>query len=400
MTKIEWTDATWNPIVGCSVVSPGCKNCYAMRMAGTRLKDVPRYKGLTQSSKTGPVWTGEVRIVESVLTQPIRWQKPRMIFVNSMSDLFHKDVPDEWIDRIFAVMALCPQHTFQVLTKRPERMREYLGPYAPDRIYLSMKKFMRDFPDQTCDWMGSSQGAMRQFDEILLTPRDQPLKVISTREIIGWPLSNVWLGTSVEDQARADERIPHLLATPAAVRFLSVEPLLGPVDFTCRPLPDAAIEDEIDRTHRWNALSGVCRLYTERIEGRLTPSEQEVPLTGRLDWVIVGGESGPGARPMDLDWMRSIRDQCEGAGVPCFIKQLGARPYETKPADGRPRGVSHALANLGSEHPQRKWFSDWTLVHSGDDSAWYRYYEFRDKKGGDPAEWPEDLRVREYPDAE
>jgi protein gp37 len=172
-TGIQWTEATWNPLAGCSVVSPGCTNCYAMREAGGRLKSSAKFAGLTEPSKAGPVWTGEVRLWERVLDQPVRWTKPRRIFVNSMSDLFHESVPDEWIDRVFAVMALCPQHTFQVLTKRADRMRDYCSsPY--NGVALSFK----------------------------------------------WPLPNVWLGVSVEDQARADGRIPRLLDTPAAVRCL------------------------------------------------------------------------------------------------------------------------------------------------------------------------------------
>lgn len=278
MSKIEWTDETWNPTTGCSIVSPGCTNCYAMKMAGTRLRENPKYVGLTDSSKAGPVWTGEVRLGdEETLTKPLRWRKPRMIFVNSMSDLFHEDVPFEFIDRVFAVMALCPKHTFQVLTKRPERMREYV---SQDR--------------QGCE---ISERLAALYVDVPAVAARWPLTAERAIAAAHWPIPNLWLGTSVEDQARADERIPHLLNTPAAVRFISYEPALEDVDFS-----------------QW--------LYPD-----LLPSE--------LDWIICGGESGPGARPMHPDWARSLRDQCYGADVAFFFKQWGgARPGGPALLDG------------------------------------------------------------------
>lgn len=229
MTKIEWTDETWNPIAGCTKVSPGCTNCYAEKMA-RRLQamGLPLYDGTV--SATGH-WTGIVNLAsQATLEMPLRWKKPRRVFVNSMSDLFHPAVPDIWIDRIFDVMQQAPQHTFQVLTKRPERMAEYVN---------------------------------RRWS---------------------LPAPNIWLGTSVENQATANERIPWLVETLAAVRFLSMEPLLGPV---------------------W-----LDHLYV------LQPR----PL---IEWVIVGGESGPGARPMHPDWVRDLRDECIDADVPFFFKQWG-----------------------------------------------------------------------------
>lgn len=261
---IEWTDATWNPITGCSVVSPGCTNCYAMRLAGTRLRHHPSRAGLTIDSKAGPVWSGQVRLNTKWLDQPLKWKCPRMIFVCAHGDLFHEEVPDEWIDLIFAVMALAPQHTFQVLTKRAERMREYMQPHSRRRADSLGEKVMR-------------------------------LGYTGPLEALRWPLPNVWLGVSVEDQKRADERIPQLLWTPAAVRFLSCEPLVGPVDFhkTGASLPEAA------------------------------SFRRHLPLLF-VDWVIAGGESGPGARPMHPAWVRLLRDQCARAGVPFFFKQWGA----------------------------------------------------------------------------
>lgn len=285
-TKIEWAEATWNPITGCSLASPGCTNCYAMQLAGTRLKHSPSRKRLTQPSKAGPVWTGEVRFNEHELTKPLRWGRPRMIFVCAHGDLYHESVPDVWIDRIFAVMALCPQHTFQVLTKRSARMREYL--INPDRAVKIAYRVNA--------W-GDGVG------------RDAKVRRAAHNTVGGsWPLPNVWLGVSVEDQQRADERIPDLLATPAAVRWISAEPLLGAVDLTkieLRPFGG-----------RMTELSNKLGDYVLPLRGALRGS----PTIG---WVVVGGESGSKARPMHPDWARSVRDQCAAAGVPFFFKQWG-----------------------------------------------------------------------------
>lgn len=276
-SHIEWTDATWNPITGCSVVSPGCTNCYAMRLAGTRMKHHRSRAGLTIDTKAGPVWNGEVRFNKDWLDQPLAWRRPRMIFVCAHGDLFHENVPDDWIDRVFAVMALAPQHTFQVLTKRPERMRSYLS--SPLKL-----------------------------------PRIMDIAVLTKRENVAfnWPLPNVWLGVSAEDQARADERVPDLLATPAAIHFVSAEPLLGPVDFT-------SIDDGLrDGTHLiFDGLTGLAHDGEESITGIFGQPDP------RIDWIILGGESGPGARPMHPAWARAIRDQCAAAGVPYFLKQWG-----------------------------------------------------------------------------
>ena len=258
-SKIEWTDATWNIITGCSVISDGCKNCYAMRLAGGRMQHHPSRAGLTQPSKRGPVWTGEVRFNEEWLDQPLRWRKPRMIFVCAHGDLFHENVPDEWLDRIWAVMALCPQHIFQVLTKRPDRAHRYLTDKSTARSDGRGDAVLQLAAHHGFDW---STIIMEGF---------------------GWPLRNVWMGVSAEDQPRLQERWWHLRRLPAALRWLSCEPLLGSLDFS--------------------ALS-------------------DGPELG-LDWVVVGGESGPGARPMHPEWARSIRDQCAAAGVPFFFKQWG-----------------------------------------------------------------------------
>jgi protein gp37 len=286
-TAIEWTQRTWNPIVGCSLESPGCTNCYAMKMAG-RLEamGVPAYQGTTMKAKTGFVWTGKISVQESVMLEPLRRKKPTTYFVNSMSDLFHPDVPDEVIDRVFAVMALCPQHTFQVLTKRSARMRAYLSG----------------------EWFGFRiRNAMQEL---------HPQPII---EMVS-PLPNVWLGVSVEDQKRADERIPDLLATPAAVRFLSMEPLLGPVDLESAWHGENALDSECWGDCAWCA-KGYPPLHNCSA-GRQSDAVLDKGRSG-LDWVIAGGESGPGARPMHPDWARSLRDQCAEAGVPFFFKQWG-----------------------------------------------------------------------------
>lgn len=275
-TKIEWAEQVWNPVTGCTKVSAGCKNCYAERMA-TRLRGRHGYPA------DEPF---RVTLHPGRLDEPMRWRKPRRVFVNSMSDLFHEYVPDEFIDRVFAVMACAPQHQFLVLTKRPNRMRDWCQRIA----------------------------------------RGPALET--------WPLPNVWLGVSAEDQLAADRRIPILLDTPAAVRFVSAEPLLEPV----------VLIDYLPDTH----------------DGHRDPRGGPW-----LDWVIVGGESGSGARRCDVKWVRAIVGQCQAAGVSVFVKQLGAHPTESGDFDAKTGPVSGP--------------------------------RLRDRKGGDPDEWPEDLRVREHP---
>ena len=275
-TKIEWADATWNPVRGCEKVSEGCRNCYAARMAARFSGEGQPYEGLAEMTPHGPRWTGDVQLVPEVLDQPLKWRKPRRIFVNSMSDLFHPDVPDEFIAAVFGVMAAAHWHTFQILTKRPERMKKWFE-------WVENKPVGTDgrlFPQFICAYKARDVLDDEQFD------------FARFRE---WPLSNVWLGVSVENQRAADERIPLLLQTPAAVRFLSCEPLLGPVMLT--GLGKRCYGCAAGVPHR-------CRNVL-------------------VDWVIVGGESGPGARPMHPDWVRSIRDQCKAAEVPFFFKQWG-----------------------------------------------------------------------------
>ena len=276
-SKIEWTDATWNIITGCSVVSPGCAKCYAMRLAGTRLKDHPSRKGLTDDSKAGPVWNGQVRFNEKWLDQPIYWARPRKIFVCAHGDLFHESVPDEWIDQVFAVMALGPRHVFQVLTKRADRARKYievLSKAPDDRLHDAA--LQAGFSDEVCCSIANWINGWSRWQE---APDDgNPLNGTVPR----WPLSNIWLGFSAEDQRRFDERWEPMrpLAEAGWLIWCSAEPLLGKIDAA------AALE-------------------------------------GGLRWMVVGGESGPNARPMHPDWARSLRDQCQAAGVPFHFKQWG-----------------------------------------------------------------------------
>lgn len=329
-SDIEWTEATWNPIAGCSVASTGCAKCYAMRRVAPRLAAnpaTPHYAGTVEPSKAGPVWTGRINIAsDRVLTAPLRWKKPRTIFVNSTSDLFHEGVPDEVIDRIFAVMALCPQHIFQVLTKRSKRMRGYACGFSCDgarrlNIANAAGKMMED-GDNASDYVANAP----------------------------WPLPNVWLGVSAERQQEADERVPELLATPAAIRFVSAEPLLGPIDFT------ALKPHEGSRLFGFpivDALRGV-HMSREHPVGPIEPGYLH------LDWIIVGGESGSGARPMHPDWARSIRDQCAAAGVPFFFKQWGEWGNAHPQPAGTPGKYAIASAQLHSDFwPQ--------LVHQYDE---------------------------------
>lgn len=329
-THIEWTDATWNPITGCSVVSAGCKHCYAMKLAGTRLAHHPSRSGLTIDTKAGPVWTGEVRFNEHWLDQPLRWKRPRRIFVCAHGDLFHESVPDEWIDKVFAVMALAPQHTFQVLTKRPDRMRLY---------------FQR--ADLADAWWNAGDRMACEID-LPEGPGEAYLNAGKGKTPITLP--NVWLGVSVEDQEAANERIPLLLQVPASVRWISAEPLLGRVDL-CEILGIW-----------WNQTMGcwessgaeVNRFYNGRGDGR--------PLIG---WVVAGGESGTGARPMHPDWARSLRNQCAAAGVPFLFKQWGAWVTEDQsPMDITLPGTSRL------PWAKRNRDGDWST--KGDQTAVYR----------------------------
>lgn len=297
-SKIEWTDATWNPIAGCSPVSPGCAHCYAATMA-RRLEAMgqEKYAGTAERRGKVNVFTGVVRLDERALPLPLEWLRPRRIFVSSMSDLFHERVPDEWIARVFAVMALCPDHTFQVLTKRPERMADFFR--APQPWIASEIRLRIEGLPHNSRWR-------REANRYGATARAIETGRFEGCGTAAWPLENVWLGTSVEDQERADERIPWLLQTPAAVRFLSCEPLLGPVSL--------AADWMHLRCPRCGRHEPYCECDGPRGEYGLPPL---------IDWVIAGGESGPRARPVHPAWVRGLLRQCQAAGVPFFFKQWG-----------------------------------------------------------------------------
>lgn len=324
-TKIEWTDRTWNPVRGCSRVSPGCDNCYAMKVAHRFSNEVlgkpAPYQGLTvlrpkTAKRPGVDWSGVVRFVPDMLEEPFAWASPQLVFVNSMSDLFHESLSREQIAEVFGVMAVCATkfggkykphvgwvkqrgpHTFQVLTKRPNVARALLlNPNFRRTVASAAYRWAMDRVD--AGWLQQCISGVREWgNHCTLDPM--------------WPLPNVWLGASVENRA-ALHRVDDLRETPAAVRFLSIEPLL---------------ED----------------LGTLDLRG--------------IDWVIVGGESGAGARPFHFSWLLAIVKQCADAGVACFVKQIGACPIRS---DGQGFAITH-------------------------------------RKGGDMSEWPESLRVRQFPE--
>lgn len=493
-TSIEWTasdDGTpgkvWNPTSGCSIISPGCKNCYALQMAA-RFSDPGMWgHGFAERTPHGPRWTRRLALLgQNRIELPTHWKKPRRIFVNSASDLFHENLSNEQIAAVFGVMAQCPQHTFQVLTKRAKRMREWF------------------------EWVEGNGDAFAPEPDFVVTTCAVNFGAEIDQLARPWPLPNVWLGVSAESQEYADERIPELLATPAAVRFVSVEPMLGPVDLrryldasgragvscaggtglvlgatgrndlAAREMvarrdaeadsslrgegraerigrvsddhvlrtDDQAASQGVRASHRLDGDQGAGhsgsdggqsrgRCQVERASGQPHPddsvSEREAWHTragspeegsgwrgerpgevdrssgGRgpyslghesdvsaadggtlwreaehdigdrsahqleargLDWVIVGGESGHGARPFNLAWARSVRDQCRSAGTAFFFKQAGANVF------------NEGIGLLDDEDP---------------DAIDVVRVKLKAKKGGDPAELPEDLRVRQFP---
>jgi len=321
-SKIEWCDETWNPVVGCSKVSAGCDNCYAEKMA-YRLSCMgqPAYMSTPENPggvvfgegcwSTGPSygqWTGRTAL-NSVkhFELPFSWKKPRRIFVCSMGDLFHESVPVEWIYKVLTVVAMLPRHTFMFLTKRPERMCEIITDLGrggqPHLPHVSYPQF------------GNSETESHISNMLSLRLEREGYHV-------GWPMRNLWVGTSVEDQKTADARIPSLLRTQAAARFVSVEPMLGAVDLT-----------EIDTGKTWpfkgetskiNALRGhASSINKEPSSTAASVRFIDLMNTGKLDWVICGGESGPKARALNQDSVRGLRDQCSAAGVPFMFKQWG-----------------------------------------------------------------------------
>ncbi|HVE56560.1 MAG TPA: phage Gp37/Gp68 family protein [Pyrinomonadaceae bacterium] len=326
-TNIEWTGETWNPISGCSRKSEGCQNCYAEVMT-KRLAAMgqEKYKGLLNDQNR---FNGTIKFDEKALLKPLSVKKPTIYFVNSMSDLFHENVKDEWIDKVFAVMALCPQHTFQILTKRADRMKAYFESFnqieAMGRGWNCANWLIKTF--------GKEDGSEKTN--------------IVVESNFRYGLQNVWLGVSVENQKTADERIPLLLNTPAAIRFLSCEPLLGEVDLTRL--------NQTQFTNGQNALSG------KREISPYSPPKLE----NKIDWVIIGGESGQiklKTRDCMHEWIRSIVQQCRSAQVPVFVKQLGTNSF-----------------------------------YFDEDNPGEYEWKTKNKKGGDISEFPEDLQIRQFP---
>lgn len=326
-TSIEWTaDAngaagmSWNIIRGCARVSDGCTRCYAERQAHRFSGKGKPYEGLTVLGKKGPRWTGEARFVPSMLELPLRTRKPTKWFVNSMSDIAHPDISFEQIAAIFGVMASCPDHTFQLLTKRPERLVEFFA-WVQRAIAHDCELAPRGLLHNAIGLVYNAVHPGDTFDEEY--PLDRACEACC--DLDSWPLPNVWIGVSVEDQCRANERIPLLLQIPAAVRWLSVEPLLEHVGLDLRG----------------------------------------------IDWVVVGGESGPGARQCNVDWIRDIVRQCRAAEVSAFVKQLGAAYRD------EPNAIGGAQVKVAAEYGAIR--------------------KLKDSKGADLNEWPADLRVREFP---
>jgi protein gp37 len=307
-SAIEWTDATWNPTRGCTKISPGCARCYAETFA-------ERFRGVAGN----PYERGfDPRLVPEKLHEPLKWRKPRRIFVNSMSDLFHEDFPDEYIDQVFAVMGVAHWHTFQVLTKRADRMAAYFAETWQVPAQPAARAYDIDILERPAH-------VENRWDRINRACDDIPSEVLGDHcwdgedSLIGrpaWPRApypNIWLGVSVENQKYADARIPSLVKTPAAVRFLSCEPLLGPLDLSAWLKP---CTDHFSFGPLYNHV------------------DDEMPFPA-IGWVIVGGESGPGARRMHPRWVQSIRDQCVAARVPFFFKQHGEwMPVDSYPEKG------------------------------------------------------------------
>jgi protein gp37 len=346
MTNIEWTDKTWNPIIGCSKLSAGCRECYAVTMANRLSHNpaTPQYKGLTKDART---WSGETRLVENELAKPLKWKRGCRIFVCSMSDLFHDATPDEWIDRVFAVAALCPQHTFQILSKRPKRMLEYFTkPHRPGQFLTVLDGGeIIDTPSASvrthsamCDLLPTVPGDALNRAVRLIDERDGDGDGFIRR----WPLPNVWLGATVENQEAANERIPLLLRTPAAKRFISAEPLLEKIDirqwahnYGCgcgwgddEPLSycnecgwrgsNAYCGEPCPECGVAMADYNACPECDGHDGDGLSFGPNNLP---RLDWVIAGAETGPKKRPMDPAWAIDLRNQCVSAGTAFFYKK-------------------------------------------------------------------------------
>lgn len=332
-TSIEWATKVWNFVRGCRRVSPGCGGaagvggCYAEKQANRFKGPGQPYEGLVELGKQGPRWTGKGLFVPEKLAEPLSWKQPKdgsrhRVFVNSMSDLFFEEFSDEQIAAGLGVMAACPQHDFLILTKRPERMLEWFG-WIQEQVQPAPGCW--DHEILVCIGMALKHvpGFSARSDKLIYRIRsaDAYAGRAPMAPPYEWPLPNVWLGTSCEDQQRADERIPVLLQCPAAVHFVSAEPLLGPIDIV-------------------HKLGDVCTECSRKPQLHLQTECPGGYLRRGIDWVIIGSESGPGARAMQVEWARSIVRQCRDAGVAVFTKQIanavdrkGGDPYYWPPGD-------------------------------------------------------------------
>ncbi len=336
-TSIQWSQYSWNPTRGCQRCSPGCEKCYAegvaYRFSGPGLP----YEGLVTLGKHGPRWNGEGRFVPDALDVPLHWKNPRLIFVNSMSDLFFERFTFDEIAAIFGIMATCYWHTFQVLTKRVGRAAEWFA--WVKRQAATVNGPGRSMSEAAfCLAMAQRACPDRKLAQNVEQTCAQP-----------WPLPNVWIGASVEDQKRADERLPILANLPAAIRFVSYEPALEFVDFgKWLQIPETECPKAADGAHcdHWFDETDPCCRCGDNAKG--------------LSWLIIGGESGSGARPFDLAWARRVVAECVAAGVPVFVKQLGC-------------------VRVDSVNP---------------DSLRY----ITAKKGDEPSDWPPELRRQEFPE--
>lgn len=345
MTAIEWTDVSWNPTRGCTRVSAGCDNCYAIRQARRQDRPGGAYEGLTRRrKKDGKLdWSGRVRFVADALVKPLRWREPRHVFVNSMSDLFHPSLTNEQIAAVFGVMAVSGRHTFQVLTKQATRMRQWF-------------EWLSEAGDPT--WR--IRECIDYAAQMLPPPKSDRELEKMTRHGEAWPLPNVWIGVSAEDQQRADERVPELIQTPATVRFISAEPLLGRVHLA--PWLQSAVQGP---------------------QGDWPLNERG--WFRRIDWVIVGGESGLGARPYHREWAQRIVEECRAAGTACFHKQMGAHVVDRNDV-----GFDGENDDVWPENTD-------TMLLERFQGADCRVL-LKHRKGADMSEWPEALRIRQYPE--
>jgi len=314
----KWWDQSWNPLIGCSHASPGCANCYAEKLAGTRLRHLPPYRMATTNGK----WNGNIVQQDNKLGDPTHWRKPRRIFVNDMGDTFHPHVPFEYIAAMYGVMAACPQHVFILLTKRPDRMLKFYE-------WLVDESRMAQCPiPLLCGVNAQNHGV--------------DVDAMGLPDV--WPLRNVWVGTTCEDQDRADKRIPDLVQVPAAVRFLSLEPLLGPI--------------ELKRDEYGHETGGPQGWVQDRW----------------VDWLIPGGESGPRARECRREWLESIARQGEDDGIAVYMKQMGSAYIDEK------NWVAGRFAKVPKEYGRT-------------------VRRLKDVAGRNMDEWPNSLRVRQYPEA-